>query len=401
VPRKYEGLDGTELAISESQERMAVVVASGDADIMIAAAAQENLEAVVVAEVTEEPRMVMQWRGRTIVDLARAFIDTNGAPQAAEVAIELPDMAQSYFNQPQTGSYQVQMDYPAEPETFADQLAARLAALNACSRKGLVERFDSTIGAGSVLMPFGGRRQLTPEEGMAALIPVLEGETDATTLMTFGFDADLSSWSPFHGAYYAVAQSLAKITALGGDPRKAYLTFQEYFERLTTAQKWGKPTAALLGAFQAQLDFGVAAIGGKDSMSGSFMDLHVPPTLVSFAVAVESAGKVLSASLQKPDQTLVLLPVPVDELYLPEAREYLANLDLVRKLHLEGHIAAAATVQGSGLAVAVCKMCFGEHLGFVFAETLPPEDLFRPQPAALLVAPTSRLCPAGFARPGR
>lgn len=389
VPRKYEGLDGTELAISESQERMAVVVASGDADNMIAAAAQENLEAVVVAEVTEEPRMVMQWRGRTIVDLARAFIDTNGAPQSAAVAIELPDMTQTYFNQPQIGSYQVQMAFPAEPETFADQLSARLSALNACSRKGLVERFDSTIGAGSVLMPFGGRRQLTPEEGMAALIPVLEGETDAATLMTFGFDADLSSWSPFHGAYYAVAQSLAKITALGGDPRKAYLTFQEYFERLTSAQKWGKPMAALLGAFQAQLDFGVAAIGGKDSMSGSFMDLHVPPTLVSFAVAVESAGKVLSASLQKPDQTLVLLPVPVDELYLPEASEYLVNLDLVRKLHLEGHIAAAATVQGSGLAVAVCKMCFGEHLGFVFAETLPPEDLFRPQPAALLVAPTS------------
>jgi len=207
--------------------------------------------------------------------------------------------------------------------------------------------------------------------------------------MTFGFDADLSSWSPFHGAYYAVAQSLAKITTLGGDPRKAYLTFQEYFERLTTAQKWGKPTAALLGAFKAQLDFGVAAIGGKDSMSGSFMDLHVPPTLVSFAVAVESAGKVLSASLKKSDQTLVLLPVPVDELYLPQASEYLAHLDLVRNLHLAGHIAAAATVQGSGLAVAVCKMCFGEHLGFVFAETLPPDDLFRPQPAALLVAPTS------------
>ncbi|NCC76932.1 MAG: phosphoribosylformylglycinamidine synthase, partial [Clostridia bacterium] len=259
VPRKYEGLDGTELAISESQERMAVVVASGDADHMITAAAKENLEAVVVAEVTAEPRMVMHWRGRTIVDLARAFIDTNGAPQSAEVAIELPDMTQTYFDQPQKGSYQVPMSYLAEPDTFADQLSARLGALNACSRKGLVERFDSTIGAGSVLMPFGGRRQLTPEEGMAALIPVLEGETDATTLMTFGFDADLSNWSPFHGAYYAVAQSLAKITALGGDPRKAYLTFQEYFERLTTAQKWGKPTAALLGAFQAQLDFGVAA----------------------------------------------------------------------------------------------------------------------------------------------
>jgi phosphoribosylformylglycinamidine synthase len=392
VPRKYEGLDGTELAISESQERMAVVVAAEDAEKMIAAAATENLEAVVVAEVTAEPRMVMLWRGQAIVDLARAFIDTNGAPQSTQIRVELPDERQTYFNQPQPGSYQVQLGFQDEEATAAEfpaQLAARLASLNACSRKGLSERFDSTIGAGTVLMPFGGRYQLTPEEGMAALIPVLDGKTDMATLMTYGFDADLSSWSPFHGAYYAVAHSLAKITALGGDHRQAYLTFQEYFERLTRAEKWGKPLAALLGAFKAQLDFGVAAIGGKDSMSGSFMDLHVPPTLVSFAVAIEKANRVLTASLQKADQTVILLPVPVDHQHLPIATNFLANLELVRRLHLDGQIAAASTVHGSGLAVAVCKMCFGEKLGFVFTRTLPATDLFRPQPAAILVAPTS------------
>lgn len=404
VPRKYEGLDGTELAISESQERMAVVVSAADASRMIEAAATENLEAVVVAEITAEPRMVMQWRGRTIVDLARAFIDTNGAPQTTQVQVELPDFDQSYFVKPQTGSYQVQLPFdhlPApvgqptpEPhapaaDRFADQLTVRLAALNACSRKGLVERFDSTIGAGTVLMPFGGRHQLTPEEGMAALIPVLEGRTDTATLMTYGFDADLSSWSPFHGAYYAVAQSLARITALGGDPAKASLTFQEYFERLSRPEQWGKPLAALLGAYRAQLDFGVAAIGGKDSMSGSFMDLHVPPTLVSFAVGIEKAGQVLSATLKKPDQTVVLMAVPVDELHLPVAKDYRERLATVRRLHLAGKLLAAATVTGSGLAVAVSKMCFGEHLGFVFANTLEPEQLYRPQPAALLVAPTT------------
>ncbi|MDD2534840.1 MAG: phosphoribosylformylglycinamidine synthase, partial [Eubacteriales bacterium] len=394
VPKKYEGLDGTELAISESQERMAVVVAAADAPAMIAAATRENLDAVVVAEITTEPRMVMQWRGQTIVDLARAFIDSNGAPQSATVHIELPDDSQSYFNQPQVGSYQVQQPFASATVTediagFADQLARRLSALNACSRKGLIERFDSSIGAGTVLMPFGGKHQLTPEEGMAALIPTLQGQTDTATLMTYGFDADLSQWSPFHGAYYAVAHSLAKITALGGDHRQAYLTFQEYFERLTSTTKWGKPLAALLGAFKAQLDFGVAAIGGKDSMSGSFMDLHVPPTLVSFAVAVEKAANVLSASLRKADQTVVLLPVPTDSQQLPIPATYLAQLDLVRRLHLQGALAAAATVHGSGLAVAVAKMCFGEHVGFVFSDTLTFADLFAPQPAALLVAPTT------------
>jgi len=386
VPRKYEGLDGTELAISESQERMAVVVSSDDADNMIAAAAEENLEAVVVAEVTEEPRMVMQWRGRTIVDLARAFIDTNGAPQSAEVAIELPDMAQSYFKQPQTGSYQVQMAYPAEPETFADQLTARLAALNACSRKGLVERFDSTIGAGSVLMPFGGRRQLTPEEGMAALIPVLEGETDAATLMTFGFDADLSSWSPFHGAYYAVAQSLAKITALGGDHRQAYLTFQEYFERTqNNPERWGKPMAALLGAFQAQLELSCGAIGGKDSMSGTFEQIDVPPTLVSFAVSTAKADKVVSTEFKKTDSKVILIQPTYLENGLPDFDSVRTCFDQVEAMIQADRAAAIWAIDFGGVAEGIAKMCFGNCIGFRFTKQLTERELFQPCCGAFLI----------------
>lgn len=384
VPRKYEGLDGTELAISESQERMAVVVTAADAPAMIAAAERENLEAVIVAEITAEPRMVMLWRGRSIVDLVRSFIDTNGAPQQTTARIVLPDFSTNYFMVPQANSYQPTI--PPCDDCFNIELKTRLASLAACSRKGLAERFDSTIGAGTILMPFGGRYQLTPEEGMAALVPVLAGQTDACTLMTYGYDPDLSSWSPYHGAYYAVAQSLARLVALGGDHRQAYLTFQEYFERLTTAEKWGKPLAALLGAYQAQLDFGVAAIGGKDSMSGSFMDLHVPPTLVSFAVNVIPAGRVISACLRQAGQNLWLLPVPADELHLPLAGACLAGFDLARDLIAAGRVAAAATVQGSGAAVAVAKMCFGEQLGFEFDSNCEPRDLFRPQPAALLLA---------------
>lgn len=390
VPRKYEGLDGTELAISESQERMAIVVSPDDAEKLIAAADRENLEAVVVAEVTAEPRLVMLWRGQPIVDLARSFIDTNGAPQMTKIAIEAPDSAANWFRK--TGGLPAGQD-------FAEKLRSGLASLQACSRKGLVERFDSTIGAGTVLLPFGGSRQLTPEEGMAALIPVLEGQTEACSLMTFGFDPDLSSWSPYHGAYFAVAQSLAKIAALGGDAAKARLTFQEYFERLTTEAKWGKPLAALLGAYQAQLDFGVPAIGGKDSMSGSFKDLHVPPTLVSFAVQVSRASQVVSACLTRPGQTVWLLPVPLAENDLPEPQAFMANLALVHRLASAGEIAAAATVKQSGAAVACAQMCFGSQLGFEF-EANRLDALFTPQLAALLLAPapgcpTSELAAAG------
>ena len=375
VPRKYEGLDGTELAISESQERMAVVVAAADVDRFIEAAGRENLEAVVVAEVTADPRLVMLWRGQVIVDLARSFIDTNGAPQQTKIEIQSPDLTVNWSNS----------IAQSEPDHFAENLENGLSGLAACSRKGLVERFDSTIGAGTVLMPFGGKYQMTPEEGMACLIPTEGGTTDACTLMTFGFDPDLSSWSPYHGAYFAVAQSLAKIAALGGDAARARLTFQEYFERLTTSAKWGKPLAALLGAWQAQLDFGVPAIGGKDSMSGSFKDLHVPPTLVSFAVAVSRAGEVSSAVLKQPGQRVWLLPVPLREGDLPDALEFMSNLKLVRQLTQAGRIAAAATVKQSGAAVACTQMCFGSQLGFDFELNRLPE-LFTPQIAALLIA---------------
>ncbi|MEA4888102.1 MAG: phosphoribosylformylglycinamidine synthase [Clostridiaceae bacterium] len=382
VPRKYEGLDGTELAISESQERMAVVTAAEDAAKLIAAADRENLEAVVVAEVTAEPRMVMTWRNKILVDLSRTFIDTNGAPQQTRVSVAAPDQTANWF------------DKTAEQQrshgNFTDNLRAGLSSLAACSRQGLVERFDSTIGAGTVLMPFGGVDQLTPEEGMAALIPVSgDSRTDACSLMAFGFDPDLSSWSPYHGAFYAVLESLAKITALGGDAARARLTFQEYFERMTGENSWGKPLSALLGAFRAQMDCAVPAIGGKDSMSGSFMDLQVPPTLVSFAVQVGRAGQIVSAAFRKPDQVVWLLPVPLDPGNaagrLPDAKLFMTNLAKVHALSDRGLVQAAATVKQSGVAVACAKMCFGNRLGFIFNEAAIPL-LFAPQPAALLLA---------------
>ena len=379
VPRKYEGLDGTELAISESQERMAVVVGQDDAQRFIAAAEFENLEAVAVATVTQEPRMTMTWRGQTIVDLPRAFIDTNGAPQQTDVAVTLPDET-DWFEQ--TASQQ------SKHASFAANLKAGLASLAGCSRRGLAERFDSTIGAGTVLMPYGGRHQLTPEIGMAALLPTEPGqETDACSLMTYGFDPELSSWSPYHGAVYAVLESLARIAALGGDAARARLTFQEYFRRLTADQDWGQPLSALLGAFRAQLACQVAAIGGKDSMSGSFRDLHVPPTLVSFAVQVGKADQVVSAALDRPGRQVYLLPVPLadSKLALPDYTAFMDNLGLVKRLSQQHKIAAAATVGHSGAAVEVAKMCFGNHLGFAFAD---PADtnVFRPGPGSLLLA---------------
>lgn len=375
VPRKYEGLDGTELAISESQERMAVVVAAADVAKFTAAAARENLEAVTVAEVTAQRRMVMTWRGQTIVDLDRAFIDTNGAEQAADIVCSSADAADWFW---QTAADQAQGG-------FAPALKRNLASLQSCSRQGLVERFDSTIGAATVLMPFGGKKQLTPEEGMAALIPVPHGQTTTCSLMSYGFDPDLASRSPYHGAYFAVLASLSRIAALGGDPFSARLTFQEYFRRLQSAQDWGQPLAALLGAYRAQLDFGVPSIGGKDSMSGTFNDLHVPPTLVSFAVALTRADKVLSSCLVKPDQPLFLLPVPCDDLALPVKDEWLPRLRLARDLIAAGKITAAATVRQSGPAVAAARMCLGNDLGFVFSREAEGE-LFFPHIGALLLA---------------
>ncbi len=377
VPRKYDGLDGTELAISESQERMAVVVSPEDVQGFIKAADQENLEATVVAEVTAEPRMVMTWRGETIVDISRAFIETNGAEQSADVVVQAPDLARHWFSQKKAEN---------ERGDFKSSLLYHLSSLADCSRKGLAELFDSTIGAGTVLMPFGGRYQLTPEEGMAALVPVENGAADTATLMSFGFDPALSSWSPYHGAYFAVLQSLAKLLAMGGDPRQARLTFQEYFERLESAEQWGKPMAALLGAFQAQMDLGTPSIGGKDSMSGTFNDLHVPPTLVSFAVGIQMAYRIVSATLKKTGQEVWLLPILLDDQLLPDAGEWLKQADMIVSLSARQKIEAMATVKSSGAAIAVAKMCFGEKLGFDF-ESQAANWLFQPLPASLLVAP--------------
>ncbi|MBP7402325.1 MAG: phosphoribosylformylglycinamidine synthase [Clostridia bacterium] len=374
VPKKYDGLDGTELAISESQERMAVVIDPADLERFVLAADKENLEAVPVAAVTECPRMVMHWRGREIVNLARSFIDTNGAPQRSGAVVAAPAPESVW----PTGR-------PAETR-FAERLKTELSRLENCSRKGLAARFDSTIGAGTVLMPFGGSRQSTPEEGMAAKIPVLDGETDDCTLMAYGFDPWLSARSPYHGAYYAVAESVARIVAMGGDPQDVWLTFQEYFERMRDEQAWGKPLAALLGAYRAQRDFGLAAIGGKDSMSGSFMDLNVPPTLVSFAVGFARADRIVSAALADPDSVVFLLRADRDGHGLPDPAALSARFSAVHALMRDGSVRACATVRSGGVAVAVARMCFGNGLGFRFETGWDDASLFADDRASLLVA---------------
>ncbi|NLW10793.1 MAG: phosphoribosylformylglycinamidine synthase, partial [Clostridiaceae bacterium] len=377
VPKKYEGLDGTELAISESQERMAVVVDAKDAADFIAAADLENLEAVPVAEVTAEPRMIMKWRNRKIVDLSREFIDSNGAPQHISIRVKSADDTSTLFsNEEQSNS----------TDSFVSTLIDRMNSLTHCSRKGLVEMFDSTIGAGTILMPFGGRYQLTAEEGMAALIPVLKGQTDNCSFMTYGFDPVLSTRSPFHGAYYAVLHSISRLAAMGADPFSARLTFQEYFERLTDETKWGKPLMALLGAYQAQLDFTSPAIGGKDSMSGSFNDLHVPPTLVSFAVATGKAQHVCSATFPQTGLSVWLLDVKKDDLGMPDICDWREKLGLIYKMQQQGQVEAASTVDAGGIAVAIARQCLGEKLGFKFDTTLTARDVFDPRTGSILLA---------------
>lgn len=357
VPKKYEGLDGTELAISESQERMAVVVAPENADDFIREAREENLEATKVAVVTSTNRLRMSWRGRTIVDLSRDFINTNGVRRTASVKVSPPEWQNSPFTR-----------LPEEVESLRHDLAgawlANLRRLNVCSQKGLVERFDSTIGAGTVLMPFGGKYQMTPADGMAAKLPVLNGDTTTGTLMTFGFNPDISKWSPFHGAVYAILESLARLAAMGGDYRKARLSLQEYFEKLgNDPSRWGKPFSALLGALYAQLSLRVPAIGGKDSMSGTFMNLHVPPTLVSFALAPVDVTKVVSQEFKKPGSRLVLIPVTRDELELPDFEQVQRAYSAVHALAQNGMILAASALKFGGLAEAVSKMAFGNRIG--------------------------------------
>ena len=361
VPKKYEGLDGTEIAISESQERMAVVVNKEDAKEFISLSAEENLEAIVVAEVTDTERLRMFWRGEKIVDLKREFLDTNGARQTTDVKVELPK------------------EYPlaiGEEVNVKERWMKTLTELNVASQKGLVERFDSTIGSGTVMMPFGGKYALTPAEGMVAKIPVLNGESKDATLMSYGFNPELGMWSPYHMAYYAVIESVTKIAAMGGDYRKIRLTFQEYFERLgNNPSRWGKPFAALLGAYQAQSDLGLPAIGGKDSMSGSFGQLDVPPTLVSFAVAVEKASKIVSNELKKVGSKLVLLMAEKNDDYTLNIETFKNNLEALYKLTSNKKVLSASTVRFGGIAETLSKISFGNKIGIKF-NSLSKEELF-------------------------
>ena len=358
VPKKYEGLDGTELAISESQERMAVVVDPSDADKFIAFSNEENLEATVVAEVTDNRRLEMFWRGKDIVNISRDFLDTNGAVQHADVYVESPA---------------VKPALKATEGNIKDKWLETLSDLNVACQKGLVERFDSTIGANTVLMPFGGKNQLTPAEVMAAKVPVLKGETTTTTLMSWGYNPVVAKWSPFHSAMYAVVESVAKIVAGGGRYDRVRLTFQEYFERLGTEPgRWGKPFAALLGALEAQMQLGTGSIGGKDSMSGTFKDMDVPPTLVSFAVDVTDMDKVISPEFKAAGHKIVRLVTSYDEYDRPDFDELKKNFDVLSNLIESKKVVSAATIGFGGVAAAISKMCFGNGIG---AE-INDDDLF-------------------------
>ncbi|MGN0436843.1 MAG: phosphoribosylformylglycinamidine synthase [Wujia sp.] len=364
VPKKYAGLDGTELAISESQERMAIVVDPKDVDAMLAYAVEENLEAIPVAVVTEEKRLVLSWRGKEIVNLKRAFLDTNGAHQETEVKVELPSDNDKYFEE--------KKDTSDIKKLWIDTLSD----LNVCSQKGLVEMFDSSIGAGTVTMPYGGKYQLTPTQTMIAKLPVLKGKTDTVTMMSYGFDPYLSSWSPYHGSIYAVLTSVAKIAASGGDVSKIRLTFQEYFKRLgTDPYRWGQPLAALLGAYDVQMGLGLPSIGGKDSMSGTFNDIDVPPTLVSFAVDVASYMNVVTPELKAAGNVLVKFDIARDEYDIPDYQDALDKYGRLYKAVTEGKVESAYAIGFGGIIEAVSKMAFGNKLGVALEAGLPKDKL--------------------------
>ena len=367
VPKKYAGLDGTEIAISESQERMAVVVAPEDVEKFLGFANEENLEAVPVAVVTKEPRLVLSWRGKEVVNISRAFLDTNGAHQETAVEVEIPSKKGNLFeNRPDVADVK-------------EKWLSTLADLNVCSQKGLVEMFDSSIGAASVLMPYGGKNQLTETQAMVAKVPVQNGTTNTVTMMSYGFDPYLSSWSPYHGAAYAVTESVARIVAAGGDYKKIRFTFQEYFRRMTEDPKrWSQPFAALLGAYAAQMGFGLPSIGGKDSMSGTFNDIDVPPTLVSFAVDVAKLQDVITPELKKAGNKLVWLRAPKDQYDLPD---YAGIMDQYEKLHNDMQakkVVSAYALDRHGIAAAVSKMAFGNGMGVKIEHNLDPRDFFAP-----------------------
>ena len=378
VRKKYDGLDGTELAISESQERMAVVLDKSDVDAFIALAGEENLEAYPVAIVAKNPRLTMKWRGDVIVSLSREFLNTNGVTQVATSYITAPDADNCY-----------RTSVPKALEGLDTKTAFKknLSRLECCSQRGLVERFDASIGAATVMMPFGGKTQLTPEDAMAAKLPLLKGETDDATAMSYGYIPGISRWSPFHGAAYAVAESLSKLAAIGADPLTSRLTFQEYFERLhEVPSRWGKPTAALLGALTAQINMGIPSIGGKDSMSGSFEDLDVPPTLVSFAVAMTKASKTISAEFKKSGSKVVYIPLPEDKATgLPAWEELKKVYKAIYALANDGKILATSVVREGGAAATVARMSFGNKIGFEFKNELTAKELFAPLSGSFVV----------------
>lgn len=365
VPKKYAGLDGTELAISESQERMAVVVDSKDVDKMLKYAEEENLEAVAVAEVTEEPRLVLSWRDKVIVDLSRAFLDTNGAHQETDVVVTMPDEKANYFDE--------KKDTTDVKKAWLDTLSD----LNVCSQKGLVEMFDSSIGAASVYMPYGGKYQLTPTQSMVAKLPMSEGKCDTVTMMSYGLDPYLASWSPYHGSVYAVISSVAKIVAAGGDYSKIRFTFQEYFRRLgEDPKRWGEPMAALLGAYDAQIKLGLPSIGGKDSMSGTFNDIDVPPTLCSFAVDIAKTGDVVSPELKKAGNVLVKFDIEKDRYSLPVYDKLMSLYSKITDMIKSKVIVSAYAVGFGGICEAVSKMAFGNGLGVKIDESVDRDELF-------------------------
>jgi len=371
VTKKYDGLDGTELAISESQERMAVVVRREDAAKFIKLSEDENLEAVEVAQITDDDRLKMVWKGKTIVDVSRTFLDTNGVKQHSNVKVAAPKEDEYYFSKDIK-------ENSGKNKTIKELWNSTLADLNVCSKRGLSERFDSTIGAGSVLMPFGGKYQKTPIQTMIAKLPVLRGDTNTGTMMSYGYNPKLAKWSPFHGAAYAVIDSVTKLVSSGADYENIKLTFQEYFEKLSKEPyKWGKPFSSLLGAFHVQKQFSIAAIGGKDSMSGTFNEMNVPPTLVSFAVDVINTDKVISPEFKKEDSQVVLIHSSICEDGLPDFEKLRQNYKLVNKLIENGKALATYAVGMGGLAEAISKMCFGNKIGFTFASGIQAEEIFK------------------------
>jgi len=396
VPKKYEGLDGTELAISESQERMAVVIEEKDVEKFQKLAEKENIESTVVAKVTKEPRMKMYWRGKLIVDLSREFLNTNGTVKIANAKIEKPKGIQEYFEgkrKIQQNKNSVGVAFLGEPQNCiktngkncakTELWKKTISDLNCCSQKGLVERFDSSIGAGTVLMPFGGKYQLTPTEAMCARIPTLKGYTNSGTIMSFGYDPYLSEISPLHGAAFAVIDSLTKYVACGGDYKKAWFTFQEYFEKLREEPtRWGKPLAALLGAYLVQEKLGLASIGGKDSMSGSYNELDVPPTLTSFCIGVVDTNKVVSNEFKKANSNVYMLKTKITEEFLPDFEDLKENYELVHKLIEDGKVISVATVRQFGIADTITKMCIGNKIGFEFKAN---KCLFKPRYATFII----------------